>query len=76
MSLMGRMGPFLLGLLVLIKLMGPFLMGLLVLVELMGLFLMGLLVLVGLNFLKKAVILPTKAFLLAPPHHASPQKSR
>ena len=75
MSLMGRMGPFLLGLLVLIKLMGPFLMGLLVLVELMGLFLMGLLVL-ALNFLKKAVILPTKSFLLALPHHASPQKSR
>jgi hypothetical protein len=76
MSLMGRMGPFLLGLLVLIKLMGPFLMGLLVLVELMGLFLMGLLVLVGLMGLLGQVILPTKSFLLAPPHHASPQKSR
>ena len=76
MSLMGRMGPFLLGLLVLIKLMGLFLMGLLVLVELMGLFLMGLLVLVGLMGLLGQVILPTKSFLLAPPHHASPQKSR
>lgn len=62
MSLMGRMGPFLLGLLVLI--------------ELMGLFLMGLLVLVGLMGLLGQVILPTKSFLLAPPHHASPQKSR
>jgi hypothetical protein len=75
MSLMGRMGPFLLGLLVLIKLMGPFLMGLLVLVELMGLFLMGLLVLALMGLLGQ-VILPTKSFLLALPHHASPQKSR
>ena len=75
MSLMGRMGPFLLGLLVLIKLMGPFLMGLLVLVELMGLFLMGLLVL-GKAKLYLGQVLPTKSFLLAHPHHASPQKSR
>ena len=67
MSLMGRMGPFLLGLLVLIELMGPFLM---------GLFLMGLKGMVGLMGLMNHVVPPTKSFLLAPPHHASPQKSR